>query len=73
MDVYGYCLDDPINFHDQTGLAGKSEKPNEKAVKNIKLAGADNTEHPSEKLKKNKKTEHPYGSSVFCVIFLRLR
>ncbi|WP_291330218.1 hypothetical protein [Desulfovibrio sp. UCD-KL4C] len=26
MDVYGYCLDDPINFHDRTGLAGKSEE-----------------------------------------------
>ena len=25
VDVYGYCLDDPINFHDRTGLAGKSE------------------------------------------------
>ncbi|WP_092158206.1 RHS repeat-associated core domain-containing protein [Maridesulfovibrio ferrireducens] len=20
VDVYGYCLDDPINFHDRTGL-----------------------------------------------------
>ncbi len=26
VDVYGYCLDDPINFHDRTGLAGKSER-----------------------------------------------
>ncbi|SMF23537.1 hypothetical protein [Desulfovibrio gilichinskyi] len=25
MDVYGYFLDDPINFHDRTGFAGKSE------------------------------------------------
>ncbi|WP_291330352.1 RHS repeat domain-containing protein [Desulfovibrio sp. UCD-KL4C] len=25
VDVYGYCLDDPINFHDRTGLEGKSE------------------------------------------------
>ncbi|WP_281248180.1 hypothetical protein [Desulfovibrio gilichinskyi] len=26
VDVYGYCLDDPINFYDRTGLAGKSEE-----------------------------------------------
>ncbi len=26
VDVYGYCLDDPINFHDRTGLEGKSEE-----------------------------------------------
>ncbi|SMF38657.1 RHS repeat domain-containing protein, partial [Desulfovibrio gilichinskyi] len=29
VDVYGYCLDDPINFHDRTGLAGKSEEKEE--------------------------------------------
>ncbi|WP_092160703.1 RHS repeat-associated core domain-containing protein [Maridesulfovibrio ferrireducens] len=26
VDVYGYCLDDPINFHDWTGFAEESEK-----------------------------------------------
>ncbi len=26
VDVYGYCLDDPINFYDRTGLEGKSEE-----------------------------------------------
>ncbi|SDL07740.1 hypothetical protein SAMN05660337_2000 [Maridesulfovibrio ferrireducens] len=45
MDVYGYCLDDPINFHDRTGLAGESEESKENTVKNepinSKLAGAD--------------------------------
>ncbi|SMF23450.1 RHS repeat domain-containing protein, partial [Desulfovibrio gilichinskyi] len=30
VDVYGYCLDDPINFHDRTGLAGKSEGKEDK-------------------------------------------
>ncbi|SMF23472.1 hypothetical protein [Desulfovibrio gilichinskyi] len=29
MDVYGNCLDDPVNFHDRTGLAGKSEEKEE--------------------------------------------
>ena len=29
VDVYGYCLDDPINFVDRTGLAGESEKSKE--------------------------------------------
>ncbi|WP_280141299.1 RHS repeat-associated core domain-containing protein [Maridesulfovibrio ferrireducens] len=29
VDIYGYCLDDPINFHDRTGLAGKSEEKKE--------------------------------------------
>ncbi|WP_031481656.1 RHS repeat-associated core domain-containing protein [Maridesulfovibrio frigidus] len=26
VDVYGYCLDDPTNFHDRTGLAGQSQE-----------------------------------------------
>ncbi|WP_291330359.1 RHS repeat-associated core domain-containing protein [Desulfovibrio sp. UCD-KL4C] len=26
VDIYGYCLDDPINFYDRTGLEGKSKK-----------------------------------------------
>ncbi len=32
VDVYGYCLDDPINFHDRTGLAGKSEGKDDKKI-----------------------------------------
>ncbi|MBI9111614.1 RHS repeat domain-containing protein [Maridesulfovibrio ferrireducens] len=35
VDVYGYCLDDPINFHDRTGLAGKSEEKKEGAFSKI--------------------------------------
>ncbi len=36
VDIYGYCLDDPINFVDRTGLAAKSEtelKKQKKAVR----------------------------------------
>ncbi|SDK48826.1 RHS repeat-associated core domain-containing protein [Maridesulfovibrio ferrireducens] len=35
VDIYGYCLDDPINFHDRTGLAGKSEEKKEGAFSKI--------------------------------------
>ncbi|MBI9112829.1 RHS repeat-associated core domain-containing protein [Maridesulfovibrio ferrireducens] len=38
VDVYGYCLDDPINFHDRTGLAGESEEKKEGAFSKI-IAG----------------------------------
>ncbi len=48
MDVYGYCLDDPINFYDRTGLEGKSEENRKsqgdsapKRHRKNKLAGAD--------------------------------
>ncbi|OEU66809.1 MAG: hypothetical protein BA863_07070 [Desulfovibrio sp. S3730MH75] len=33
VDIYGYCLDAPINFVDRTGLAGKSEESNNKKSK----------------------------------------
>ncbi|OEU68731.1 MAG: hypothetical protein BA863_03935 [Desulfovibrio sp. S3730MH75] len=29
VDIYGYCLDDPINFHDRIGLASESEESRE--------------------------------------------
>nr|WP_280141300.1 RHS repeat-associated core domain-containing protein [Maridesulfovibrio ferrireducens] len=35
VDIYGYCLDDPINFHDRTGLAGKSEEKKKGAFSKI--------------------------------------
>ncbi|SDL07673.1 RHS repeat-associated core domain-containing protein [Maridesulfovibrio ferrireducens] len=35
VDVYGYCLDDPINFHDRTGLTGESEEKKEGAFSKI--------------------------------------
>ncbi|WP_031481660.1 hypothetical protein [Maridesulfovibrio frigidus] len=35
MDVYGYCLDDPINFHDRTGLAGQSQETKDKLAETV--------------------------------------
>uniref|UniRef100_UPI0025C6060E RHS repeat-associated core domain-containing protein n=1 Tax=Desulfovibrio sp. UCD-KL4C TaxID=2578120 RepID=UPI0025C6060E len=41
VDVYGYCLDDPINFYDRTGLEGKSEKNKVQSYKKGSITGLD--------------------------------
>ncbi len=33
--LYGYCLDDPINFVDRNGLQGRSEKDDEEESENL--------------------------------------
>ncbi len=35
VDVYGYCLDDPINFHDRTGLAGQSQESKDELAETV--------------------------------------
>ena len=35
VDVYGYCMDDPINFHDRTGLAGESQESKDKLAETV--------------------------------------
>ncbi|SDL49069.1 hypothetical protein SAMN05660337_3082 [Maridesulfovibrio ferrireducens] len=58
MDVYGFCLDDPINFVDRTGLAGESEENEKddqtKTNTRSKLAGADR-DYKEKNRKKNTK------------------
>ena len=45
VDLYGYCLDDPINFVDRDGLKGRSEKEDdgdsESEDKNRSITGMD--------------------------------
>ncbi|SDK49086.1 RHS repeat-associated core domain-containing protein [Maridesulfovibrio ferrireducens] len=41
VDVYGYCWDDPINFYDRTGLAGKSEEKKKENYKSDSITGLD--------------------------------
>ncbi len=68
VDVYGYCLDDPINFHDRTGLAGKSEGKS----KQVLQRSQNGTEHSAIVRDKNneaqtikKRTEQaPYSNVI---------
>ncbi|SDK73687.1 RHS repeat-associated core domain-containing protein [Maridesulfovibrio ferrireducens] len=56
VDVYGYCLDDPINFHDRTGLAGESEEldieenKHEQLQRNKAFVRGHSTDTPSHKV-----------------------
>ncbi|SMF26195.1 hypothetical protein SAMN06295933_2542 [Desulfovibrio gilichinskyi] len=55
MDVYGYCLDDPINFYDRTGLAQVYER---------RLKGLEFLDSAEAKIVINKLKKIPYGGML---------
>ncbi len=55
MDVYGYCLDDPINFYDRTGLAQIYER---------RLKGLEFLDSAEAKTIINKLKMIPYGGML---------
>ena len=63
MDVYGYCMDDPINFHDRTGLAGQSQESKDELAETV-INELISTKAPSVTAQKEYKKGNVEGSEI---------
>ncbi|WP_291329654.1 RHS repeat-associated core domain-containing protein [Desulfovibrio sp. UCD-KL4C] len=63
VDVYGYCLDDPINFYDRTGLAGESEETEAELADTV-LNEINSTKAPSVTASEEYKKGNVEGSGI---------